>query len=499
MSDTLERPTYHDAVEKLNSTQSGFKVLDERRRLGGKLGSTVVEQMRKWICRIGYDINDLNRLNVVHVAGTKGKGTTCAFVNSILQSYQQSVGVPRKIGLYTSPHLGVVRERIRINSSPISEEQFTKYFFEVWDALESSAVREGIDPAYKPTYFRFLTLMAFHTFIREGVDAAVFEVGVGGELDSTNIIPQPSVTGITTLGIDHVSALGDTIDKIAWHKAGIFKTGSPAFTVPQLPSAMEVLYQRAKEKNVNLVTVVVHPALSDIDLKPAEDFQRTNASLAISLSLSLLQKLGIQVDLGHEKLPEQFIQGLKNMVWRGRCETLTTGKQNWHIDGAHTEESLKLAASWFGRVTNSQSVQSRDTPRVLIFNQQSTRNAEVLLRAVHSELYNNCNLRFQHALFCTNVTYKGNAFKIDCTNRNVDPKELESLSLQRRMAELWHQFDPMTETAALASIEEAIEYAKNIACDVDKTMILITGSLHLVGGALLVLEGESFALQKATT
>ncbi|KAJ5158049.1 uncharacterized protein N7500_007700 [Penicillium coprophilum] len=361
MLKTLQ-PTYHDAVEKLNSTQSGFKVLEERRRLGEKLDNTAVEQMRKWICRVGHDINDLSRLNVVHVAGTKGKGTTCAFVNSILQSYQQSVGVPRKIGLYTSPHLGVVRERIRINSSPISEEQFAKYFFEVWDALESSAVREGLDPAHKPTYFRFLTLMAFHIFIREGVDAAVFEVGIGGELDSTNVIAQPSVTGITTLGIDHVTTLGDTIDKIAWHKAGIFKTGSPAFTVPQVPDAMDVLQQRAKEKNTELVTIAIHPALFNIDLKPAEDFQRTNASLAISLSLSLLNRLGVQVDLGLEKLPEQFINGLMNTVWRGRCETLTTGKHVWHLDGAHTEESLKLAASWFGRVSKSQSVQSRYGP-----------------------------------------------------------------------------------------------------------------------------------------
>lgn len=253
----------------------------------------------------------------------------------------------------------MVRERIRINSLPISEEQFTKYFFEVWDALESSAVKEGIDPAHKPTYFRFLTLMAFHVFMREGVDAAVFEVGVGGEVDSTNVIPQPSVTGITTLGIDHVATLGDTIDKIAWHKAGIFKTGSPAFTVPQIPSAMEVLHQRAKEKSVDLLTIALHPALFNISLKPAEDFQRTNASLAIRLSHSLLDNLGVQVDLGLATLPTQFIQGLENMVWRGRCETLTTEKQIWHLDGAHTEESLKLATSWFGRVSKSQSILSR--------------------------------------------------------------------------------------------------------------------------------------------
>lgn len=201
--------------------------------------------------------------------------------------------------------------------------------------------------------------MAFHVFMREGVDAAVFEVGVGGELDSTNMIPQPAVTGITTLRIDHVAALGDTIDKIAWHKAGIFKTNSPAFSVPQVPDAMVVLQQRAKQKGIHLDTVTMHPALFNIELKPSEDFQRTNASLAIQLSRSLLAKVGVQVELGLETLPDQFTQGLENTVWRGRCETLTTDKQSWHLDGAHTEESLKLAGSWFGSVTKSQSVQSR--------------------------------------------------------------------------------------------------------------------------------------------
>ncbi|KAJ5473175.1 Folylpolyglutamate synthetase [Penicillium sp. IBT 31633x] len=379
----------------------------------------------------------------------------------------------------------------------------------IWDALESSAVRDGIDPAHKPTYFRFLTLMAFHVFMREGVDAAVFEVGVGGELDSTNMIPQPAVTGITTLRIDHVAALGDTIDKIAWHKAGIFKTNSPAFSVPQVPDAMVVLQQRAKQKGIHLDTVTMHPALFNIELKPSEDFQRTNASLAIQLSRSLLAKVGVQVELGLETLPDQFTQGLENTVWRGRCETLTTDKQSWHLDGAHTEESLKLAGSWFGSFSQGMGTSSfydlssdtsrvRDTPRILIFNQQSTRDVEGLLRTLHNEIYNKCNLKFQYALFCTNVTYKGNAYKVDFVNRNVDPKDLEALSLQRRMAEVWHQLDPRTETAAHASIEEAIEFVKGISCELDRSTILVTGSFHLVGGALSVLEGESFALQKAT-
>lgn len=249
-----------------------------------------------------------------------------------------------------------MRERIRINSQPISEEQFTKYFFEVWNALELSAQRDGHDPAVKPTYFRFLTLMSFHVFMREGVDAAIYEVGVGGEYDSTNITSQSAVTGVTTLGIDHVITLGDTIEQITWHKAGIFKSGCPAFTVEQVPDAMKVLEERAVEKGVELRTVDVAPAVHDVDLKPAEHFQRKNASLAIWLSDALLQKLGVTTSFRPGRLPAPFVQGLENVVWRGRCEFLTTGQQNWYLDGAHTEDSLQVACSWFGRVTQAKSV-----------------------------------------------------------------------------------------------------------------------------------------------
>jgi folylpolyglutamate synthase len=299
---------------------------------------------------------DLNRLNIVHVAGTKGKGTTCAFVNSILQKYHQSHGIPRKIGLYTSPHLVAVRERIRINSEPISEEQFTTYFFEVWYALESSAIREGLDPALKPSYFRFLTLMSFHVFLRENVEVAIYEVGVGGELDSTNIIEQPAVAGITSLGIDHVATLGDTIDKIAWHKTGIFKNGCPAFTVQQVPEAMQVLEERAVEKRVKLATVEISPSLQNIDIRPAEDFQRKNASLAVKLSFTVLKKLGVATENSLKELPEHFVHGLESVVWRGRCETLISGQQYWYLDGAHTEESLEVACSWFGRISKEKLV-----------------------------------------------------------------------------------------------------------------------------------------------
>ncbi len=215
------------------------------------------------------------------MAGTKGKGSTCAFVDSILSQYQRTHAVPKKIGLLTSPHLIAVRERLRINSAPISEEAFARYFFEVWDLLESpSSAADGDDvpQGSKPAYARYLTLMSYHVFLSEGVDVAVYETGIGGEYDSTNIVAHPIATGISTLGIDHVRVLGDTIDKIAWHKAGIMKTATPAFAVEQVPSAEAVLKERAAEKGVDLKVLGVDPRLHGVRIRTNALFQTKNAS-----------------------------------------------------------------------------------------------------------------------------------------------------------------------------------------------------------------------------
>jgi folylpolyglutamate synthase len=284
----------------------------------------------------------------VHVAGTKGKGTVCAYVDSILSFYQKSCGLPKNIGLFTSPHLVSVRERIRINSKPISAPLFAKYFFEIWDLLEFSACALSLDPAIKPAYFRYLTLMSFHVFLKEGVDAAVYEVGVGGEYDSTNIVEQPAATGISTLGIDHVFALGDTVDKIAWHKAGILKTESPAFTTEQVPEAMEVINSRAREKEVDIKVVQINPALKDVKIQPDADFQRKNASLAIALSEAVLKTVDPSFSLPGNTLPKEFVNGLEQVVWRGRFEVKIDGNVHWYLDGAHTTDSLIVAAKWFG-------------------------------------------------------------------------------------------------------------------------------------------------------
>lgn len=151
-----------------------------------------------------------------------------------------------KTGFFSSPHLVSVTERIRLNGAPISEEFFAKHFWKLYERLLQN--QETVDEM--PAYFKFLNLMAFHVFLAEKVDVAIMEVGIGGAYDSTNIIRNTKTVGITSLGLDHVEVLGDTVEKIAYQKAGIIKEKSKVFTVRQPGEANAVIEEVAKEKGV---------------------------------------------------------------------------------------------------------------------------------------------------------------------------------------------------------------------------------------------------------
>ncbi|KAK6615254.1 Folylpolyglutamate synthase 2 [Botrytis cinerea] len=451
---TMGERTYDDAINALNTLQTPYEVLKKRWEAGIKLDEGANREMRQHLTRIGYTQDDLERLNIVHVAGTKGKGSTCAYVDSILNRYRKSHDLPQKVGLFISPHLIAVRERIRINSAPISAPMFAKYFFEVWDRLEAAAISSS-EPFEKPVYFRYLNLMSYHVFLQEGVDAAIYEVGVGGEYDSTNIVDRPAVTGISSLGIDHVFTLGDTIDKIAWHKAGIQKAEVPSFTVNQKPEAMEVVEKRA----------------------------RGNASLAIRLAETVLNKLDSKFNTSSNSLPQEFVEALEQVVWRGRCETKVDGNVTWYLDGAHTADSIIVAAKWFG-----DEVAKKNGPRVLIFNQQGHREAIGLLEGLHSAIQG--SVKFDHVVFCTTSIQKENASKKDFVNLSYDPKSISELTMQKAFAEKWRSLDSNLETdvQVLPSVEDAFEYVRGLATDEVHAQALITGSVHLVGRALGSLE-----------
>jgi len=410
--------------------------------------------------------------------------------------------LPSSVGLYTSPHLRFVRERIKIDNEPVSEDLFARCFWEVWDRLEATpSVSESVDPRRvgdKPVYFHYLTLMALHCYLEKKVGTAVIECGIGGEYDTTNVLVKPLTTGVTSLGIDHESLLGDTIDSIAWHKGGIFKENVPAFSVPQPDLAMKVLQERAKERGTTLHVVEEHPALSHVKLGLQGDFQKINASLAIAICASHLSRMGFITVSGaldaSSTLPPEFVTGLETARLGGRCDMRRDGEVDglsWYIDGGHTLESIEMAGRWFASATESR---SNDEPtRILIFNQQR-RDASSLARRLHATLATAMDNKhpFRHAIFCTNTTYKSSGYKADLVSINTNNDDVEKLTVQKELAETYDRIDPDARVHVFSTIEEAVARARELAGG-SRTEVLVTGSLHLVGGLIEVLESEAEA------
>ena len=182
----------------------------------------------------------------VHVTGTKGKGSTSAMIASMLGS------CGFKVGLYTSPHLHTMRERIRINGQPLSEVAFADVVGKVWPSVKAIA---GGDFPERVTTFETLTGMAFAVFAEHMVDFQVFEVGMGGTLDATNLVEDPMVCVITSISLDHTAILGDTVEQIAKDKAGIIKPGAIVVTAPQSPSVIAILEEACLKSGATLVNV----------------------------------------------------------------------------------------------------------------------------------------------------------------------------------------------------------------------------------------------------
>ncbi|KAF7725100.1 Folylpolyglutamate synthetase [Apophysomyces ossiformis] len=503
--------TYKEAVEKINSLQSNAALLSQLRKAGPRMNERSLPEMREYFKRIGYECKEFNRLNVIHITGTKGKGSTSAITQSILEHFPTG-DKPLRTGLFTSPHLVAVRERIRINGRPLSEEKFAKYSEEVWQrledtksealaAMEERAAKDGMDLKAaiknnrehpdKPVYFRYLTLVALHTFIRENVDVAILEVGIGGEYDSTNVVERPVVCGITALGLDHVNVLGNTIDQIAWHKAGIIKHGVPAVTFDQVPEALAVIEQRAKEKEAPLQVIQACDIdrLKDIEIGLAGIHQKYNALVAIELCRIWLEKCrGLK--LSTNPVPAEFTEGLRRVQWPGRgqkvgiSETKYAGKVSqelsWYLDGAHTVESLDVCSDWFSTQVD------QAASRVLIFNCTHGRDGAKLLRSLSK-------LSFDHVIFSSNVTYRqGYASEAISDNADKTTSAEEIQETQIKLAEGWKELHPSFDSDKIhvtPSLEDAVEWVVSHANQADKRVqVLSTGSMLMVGNIMAVLD-----------
>ena len=291
---------YGDALAWLYGTQTfGIKLgLDNARRLLAASG------------------NPQDRLRFVHVAGTNGKGSVCAMLDSVLRS----AGI--RCGLYTSPHLVGFRERIRLDGSEIPEDAVAEGLSLL---RETSA---GWDHA--PTFFELTTVLAAWWLAREGADIVVWETGMGGRLDATNVVT-PLVSVITPIGLDHQQWLGPTLAAIAEEKAGILKPGVPAVSAPQPEEVRVVLEARAAEIRTGLRFV---DGIYDGPLGLRGEHQRRNAALA----LAALDAAGLVPD------PAARRRGLASVRWPGRFEVIGTGLV---VDGAHNPQATGvLVQAW---------------------------------------------------------------------------------------------------------------------------------------------------------
>ena len=279
----------------------------------------------------------------VHIAGTKGKGSTTAMVTSVLASQGYTTG------MFISPHLHTFRERICVNGTPISEAEFSFLVGEVWPHLEKAGQEGEYGP---PSLFETLTAMAFLHFCRLKTDFQVLEVGLGGRLDSTNLV-RPNVCVITPISLDHTAILGDSVEQVALEKAGIVKPGVPVVSAPQPPEAQEVVRRVCEENSALLVEVGAdirwRQGLSSLDgqsfrvegrlgshrlrMPLLGDYQLENAATAVGALESLVEQ-------GWNISTKAMVQGFNNVYWPCRMEVLQR-EPLVVADGAHNPYSMQ--------------------------------------------------------------------------------------------------------------------------------------------------------------
>ena len=287
------------------------------RNLGSRLG---VDRMRALAARLG---NPEQAFPCIHIAGTNGKGSTAAMIEAIQRFHG------RRTGLYTSPHLVAIGERIQVDRMPLTDAAVVALAEELRPHYEAILAAEA-DLA--PTFFELITAAAWLEFRRRAVEIAILETGLGGRLDATNIC-QPLVTVITSIGRDHQEYLGDTLAAIAGEKAGIIKSGVPCVVGELPPEAEVVVRARAREVGAPLHFVRERFATGLPATNLAGEHQRRNAGAAW---------LACELAAGFSLNPPKARAALISVEWAGRWQELALGEgRRLIIDGSHNEEGIR--------------------------------------------------------------------------------------------------------------------------------------------------------------
>ena len=282
------------------------------------------------------------KMKIIHVAGTNGKGSVCAYLDGMLRSEQ------KRTGLFTSPHLVKINERIVIDGKMISDEQFLEVFEETMGAVREMET-EGFS---HPTFFEFLFGMAMLAFAKNGAEYAVLETGLGGRLDATNAVESPAASVITSIGLDHEQYLGDTLAKIAFEKAGIIKPHVPVYYAQTSEESDTVIEKEAekcgssckkigkdayeilgiKDKHIAFSCLNDYYGTTTWKLNNIGLYQPHNALLAMEVMRGLF---------GEDGHPKRWKEALEAVRWQGRMEEVLPGV---YVDGAHNISAVEAFA-----------------------------------------------------------------------------------------------------------------------------------------------------------
>ena len=306
-------------MDKMRSFKSYIEARDWLYSLRNKGSQYGIERMQMFAQSMGHP---QNTYSVIHVAGTNGKGSVCAMLESIFRS------AGYKTGLFCSPHLLHQGERVKVNNSPMTE-------YDLLDATNALLpIAEKISENNEnnhPTFFEWMTGIAFEHFHKAKVDLAIFETGLGGRLDSTNVV-SPIVSVITSIGLDHVEILGDTHEKIAFEKGGIIKPKVPVVIGKVPDEAMEVFQSLAKERNSQLFSVEENFNESNLPkTNLAGKIQQWNAATA-RLTCQVLQE-------NYPVCNDSISSGLQNTDMPGRWSKMEVNGRTIILDGAHNEDA----------------------------------------------------------------------------------------------------------------------------------------------------------------
>lgn len=394
-----------DTAELLAEALQG---LYARASMGMRLG---LAPMRAACTRLGHPEE---AFRVVHVAGTNGKGSVAAMVESALREDG------RTTGMYTSPHLCRFAERIRLNGEPID------------DARLARALNEALTAGPELSFFEVATLAAFLVFRDAKVDVAVVEVGIGGRLDATNVVPSPVASGITRIAFDHMDKLGTTLADIAREKAGIARKGGRLVVGPISGAALAAIEAEAARAGAT----VVHAPSRAVDVGLGGAHQRENANVAWALALAAGAR------------PESIAHGIAKAAWPGRLERIEHAAGPYLLDAAHNPDGAEALA----RALTA--ADAKESPACVVFGALADKPWQGMLDAL--------------APLCTARVYVAPPLFAGLARAATDP----AVFAERHAGEL------------APGVKEALARAREIA---GRGLVLVCGSIFLVGEARALL------------